>query len=180
MPRQTRTAFLLAGGALLLGGASAAVAATEEDEALLRLGAAAELVAAAFYYRALTSRHFDRRDRAELRRARLADQSHYSALVAQLGPTAPVASDFDLRLPKAAFDSEEGARALGTRIERAVLGVHLTAASSLSTPELRALAARMAASEAAHVTFLSGTVGAPLPDLVDAERASRILAPYWG
>ena len=111
---------------------------------------------------------------------RLADGRHYRELVAAIGPGAPVAGDLDLRFPNGAFASRSAVVALGTRIERAVLGIHLTAAASLSTPELRTLAARVAASEAAHVAFFAGTVGDPLPSPLDAERATDLLAPYWG
>ena len=55
-----------------------------------------------------------------------------------------------------------------------------TRAAALSIPELRSLAARVAASEAAHLAFLAGGVGDALPRLLDLERATELLAPYWG
>jgi hypothetical protein len=173
--------FLLAGGALLVGGARPALAAPPiEEDAALRLGASTELVANSFYYRALASGRFIRREREELRRARLAEQRHYTALVAEIGPTAPTADDLDLHVPARAFASRAAAIALGSRLERALLGIHLTAVAALSTPELRSLVGRMAASEAAHLAYLGNTVGSPLPSAVDVERATSLLAPYWG
>jgi hypothetical protein len=50
---------------------------------------------------------------------------------------------------------------------------------------LRALTARIAASEAAHVSYLRslaghGVLGAALPRPLSVEQATRQLAPFWG
>jgi len=191
MPRYkaTRRELLLAGTAAAtaaaLGIAAPAAADDEEDEAVLRLAASAELVATAYYTRALGSRRFDRRERELLRAARLADQRHYSMLVAALGPTAPTPADLDLRLPSASFRSRAATLRLGLRIERAIAGVYVNAAAAVGAPERRSLVAGLAASEATHVSVLSDLAGGspvarPLPAAIGVEEASELLAPYWG
>ena len=189
MPRRlwNRREVLIGGAAVAVAGVtvSDARADDESDEALLRLGASAELVATAFYTRALGSHRFDRRERELLLRARFADQRHYSRLVAALGPGAPAAEDPDVRLPTAAFRSRTGAVELGLRIERAIAGIYVEAAATVDAPARRALVASLAASEATHVGALASLAGgvplaAPLPASIDVERATELLAPFWG
>jgi Ferritin-like domain len=187
MPRTlTRTGFLAggaaAGASLLVPGL--ARAATEDDLALLRLAASAELVTTAFYYRAAGSPALGAAERRAFRRARYSDQRHYSLLVRAIGVDAPVKEDFDIGFRPRTFGTRRRIAETGSLLERAVLGIHLSAAAAISTPELRLFAARLAASEGRHLALLTQVaggdiVGAPLPDPIDVERASEVLAPYW-
>ena len=185
MPRYTRTraGFLLGSGAVLLAPGTALGAPPDEDVALLRLAASAELLLNPFLYRALVSRYFDRNERTALKAARLADQRHYSELVAAIGPEAPVVDDFEITFPKQAFASRNAAVVLGLSLERTVVGVYMTLATSLQDGSLRALASRIGASQATHLSLFSTLAGrGPLasPTAVDVERATELLAPYWG
>jgi hypothetical protein len=174
----------LAGGAAVAGLAAPSVrAAPDEDLALLHLAASAELVLSPFLYRAITSRRFDRDERRALRAARAADQRHYSELVAAIGSDAPVPADFELRLPKRAFATRRATVDLGLTLERTVVGVYMTLTTSLQDTGLRALASRVGASQATHLSLFSTLAGrgqVAAPEAVDVERASEVLAPYWG
>lgn len=186
MPRRiTRARLLVAGAGAALALPEVAGAATEDDLALLRLAASAELVTMAFYHRAKSSSAATSVDRRAFREALFADQRHYSLLVRAIGADAPVGEDFEIGFRRGTFASRSRIAEVGGRLERVVLGVHLNAASVLSTPELRLLAARLAASEGRHVALLASVaggdlVGPPLADAIDVERASQLLAPYWG
>jgi hypothetical protein len=66
-----------------------------------------------------------------------------------------------------------------------VLGVYLTGARDVGDPALRGLLARLAASEASHVSVLSGLatgrpVGTAFPVPMDLENASDVVGPYLG
>jgi hypothetical protein len=164
-------------------GAPAAQAAPEEDIALLRLAAAAELVLHPFLYRAVVSRRFDHDERGALRAARLADQRHYTELVPAIGPEAPVVDDFSIAFPARAFADRASIVTLGLSLERTLVGIYLSAVTSLQDAGLRALASRIGASQATHLSLFStlagrGPLAAPTP--VAVERATELLAPYWG
>ena len=70
-------------------------------------------------------------------------------------------------------------------METAFVGTYVGAAGSLQTPELRLAAAQIAASEAMHLSVLSGIqsgtpVGQAFPVALDVEQASDALDAYFG
>ena len=73
---------------------------------------------------------------------------------------------------------------LGAAIETALAGTYASAAATASTVELRALLAQVAVSEGQHVAVLNrmrGGAPAPsFPELLDVERASAALGPFFG
>lgn len=176
----TRTRLLSLAALPLLAPAPARADAAEGDSAILRLAASAELVANSFYYRALETHRFAAQERRLLQAARAADQSHYTLLVRAIGADAPVASDFALGFPAAAFASRRATLALGVRIERGLLGIYAAAAGALQDPDLRVLAARLAASEATHLAFLGAPASGPLPEApaLDLATGSAFFDPY--
>jgi rubrerythrin len=189
----TRRAFVAgAGGALIALAAGPGVAralapdeVSEDDLACLQLAASAELLASAFYARAARTKWATGRTRATLQRAGAADRAHHRALSQLIGAGAPAASDLDVRYPRRTFSSARRAAAAGGAIERAVLGVYLSAAAGAESAALRTLAARAAAAEARHLAVLADLEGADLlgpalPRPLDLEAATRILSPYWG
>jgi hypothetical protein len=188
MPRLTRAGLLQGGAGAALGlafpSSASAAAPTEDDLAVLRLAASAELVATAFYARAARLRSFSPGVRRLLLRAREIDLRHYRLLAGQIGTNPPRATDLDISFPAAAFRRRTGVLGLGQIIEQTLRGIYLHGASVHTTPGLRAQAASLAASEAAHLTVLErlnggSGLGAVQPQAIDPERASVALAPYW-
>jgi Ferritin-like domain len=166
-------------------GVSRARAAPEEDMAWLRLSASAELVAEAFCLRAARAPVLEGDERQRFREALAADRRHYGLLAAAIGPEAPTTLDFSIGFRRSTFRSRARLLAVGVRIKRTLVGLNLGAAGAISDAGLRALTARIAASEAAHLSYLSSlrgsaVLGAALPDVLDLERATGELAPFWG
>jgi Ferritin-like domain len=182
----TRRDFALSAALVALGGSEAVAApAPEEDLAWLRLSASAELVAQAFCAGAAASRALSSTERRRFREAFAADRRHYLALAAAIGPDAPVASDFSIGFRRRTFTSRERLLAVGVRIKRTLVGLNLGATTSISHGPLRAVTGRIAASEASHLSYLSSiaggsALGAALPRVLDLERATQELTPFWG
>jgi hypothetical protein len=182
----TRRDFAASAALLALGASDAAWAnAPEEDIAWLRLSASAELVAQAFLARAAASQVLARPERRRLREALGADRRHYAALAAEIGPDTPVESDFSIGFRRSTFGSRDGLLAVGARIKRTLVGLNLGATTSISDVQLRAVTGRIAASEASHLSYLSSiaggsALGVALPRVLDVERATQELAPFWG
>lgn len=181
----SRRQFALSAALLALGGSEAAWGATEEDLAWLRLSASAELVAAAFCAGAGRAPVLSRAERRRFREALAADRRHYGLLAAAIGADAPTESDFSIGFLRRTFASRARLLLVGARIKRALLGLNLGAAESISDPALRALTARIAASEAAHLSYLSSlaggaVLGAAMPRVLGVEEATKELAPFWG
>ena len=181
----SRRQFALSAALLALGGSEVAGAATEEDLAWLRLSASAELVAEAFCAEAGRARLLSRGERRRFGAALAADRRHYGLLAAAIGVDAPSESDFSIGFPRRTFGSRARLLAVGTRIKRTLVGLNLGATESISDPALRALTARIAASEAAHLSYLSSlsggaVLGAAMPRVLGVEGATKELAPFWG
>lgn len=181
----SRRQFAFSAALLALGGAGLARAATEEDLAWLRLSASAELVAAAFCAAGARARVLSPGERRRFREALTADRRHYILLAAAIGADAPTESDFSIGFPRRTFGSRARLLAVGARIKRTLVGLNLGATESISDPGLRALTARIAASEAAHLSYLSSlaggaVLGAAMPRVLGIEGATAGLAPFWG
>jgi hypothetical protein len=181
----SRRQFAFSAALLALGAPGLARAATDEDLAWLRLSASAELVATAFCVGAARARVLSRGERRRFREALAADSRHYGLLAAAIGADAPTESDFSIGFPRHTFGSRARLLAVGARIKRTLLGLNLGATESISDPQLRALTARIAASEAAHLSYLSSlaggaVLGAAMPKVLGIEGATVELAPFWG
>jgi len=188
------------GAGLVVGGTVAALVAgpafggetppeeegpSEEDLASIRLAAAAELLAIDFYARALAARRFSGEVRRYFARARGNELAHYAALAKVLGDGAPVRDDFQFVYPSRTFASRSKTASVGVKLETAFVGAYLGAVASLTDPSLRNVAAQIAASEAQHLSVLSGLangtpIGSPFPAPLDAEQASDALDPFLG
>ena len=181
----TRRDFALSAAALLALGASDARAATEDELAWLRLSASAELVAEAFCAGAAGARALSRAERRRFREALAADRRHYGLLAAAIGPDVPTELDFSIGFRRATFRSRARLLAVGARIKRTLVGLNLGATEAISDAGLRALTARIAASEAAHLSYVSSlaggaVLGAAMPGVLGIERATQELTPFWG
>jgi hypothetical protein len=183
--RLTRRDFAVSAALLALGVPDAARAATEEELAWLRLSASAELVAEAFCAGAARARVLSRGERRRFQEALSADRRHYALLAAAIGPEAPVESDFSIGFRRRTFGSRAHLLAIGARIKRTLVGLNLGATAAMSDGALRALMARIAASEAAHLSYVSSlaggaVLGAAMPRVLGIEAATEELGPFWG
>ena len=74
------------------------------------------------------------------------------------GQTPAVAADFDFSYPKGAFASRSSIAKLGVTLETAFLGAYLGAVDGLQTSALKQPVARIAASEAQHLSVFTRLV----------------------
>lgn len=180
----TRRGFVVTAGVVVLGGTDA-LAATEDELAWLRLGASAELVAEALCASAARTQALSRGERRRFGETLAADRRHYELLAAAIGADAPTETDFSIGFRRGTFASRSRLLGVALRIKRTLVGLNLGGAAAISDSGLRALTARIAASEAAHVSYLSslaghGVLGAALPKPLNMEQATEQLAPFWG
>jgi Ferritin-like domain len=180
-------ALLAAGSASgLLAGTASADAIPDEDLAYARLLVAAELLSADFYARAVASNRFEGKAQTSLRRARFNEREHYKSVAGILsgaGQTPAVAADFDFSYPKGSFASRTSIAKLGLTLENTFLGAYLGAVGALQTDVLRQPMARIAASEAEHVSVLTHLAGRmpfelSFPEVLTIEEASNALDAY--
>jgi hypothetical protein len=180
----TRRSFVVVAGLAALG-AGEAVAVTEDERAWLRLSASAELVAEALCAIAVRTQALSRGERRRFSEVLAADRRHYELLAAAIGPDAPTETDFNIGFRRGTFASRARLLGVALRIKRTLVGLNLGAAAAISDSGLRALTARVAASEAAHVSYVSsllghGVLGAALPRPLNVEQATDQLTPFWG
>jgi len=177
----------IAGASLFGASAGPASAGVEEDLALVRLAIAGELVGAQFFAGGLDSGLFDGAVKRALSRAQFNDEEHLAALAQALAAAGQTPAegygDFVYTFPEGAFESGRRFGEVGVSLKTAVLGAYLGAVQVLESPGLRIAAARIASSEAAHLSVLAGLagilpVGISFPALLDIEQASEGLAPF--
>jgi rubrerythrin len=180
-------AILVAGSATgLFAGSASADAIPDGDLAYARLLVGAEVLAADFYARAIASRQFSRHASRYLKRALFNEREHYrsiSEILTGVGQTPATAADFDFAYPKRSFVSKTSIAKLGVTLETTFLGAYLGAVDALQTNALKQPVARIAASEAEHLSFcrrLSGgnPVGISFPDALTVDEASNALDAY--
>jgi rubrerythrin len=179
-------ALALGGGVLAASAAPASAGIGQPDVPVVTLALAAELLGAAFYRQALATKVFDSGERRYLKRALVNEGEHYAAnakLLTDAGQTPGRATDFDLTFPAKGFASRSSAAQLGLRLETVFLGIYLGGVSSLQNTDARALFARIAASQAEHMSVLSRValdrpIGLSFPDPLSVEAASTALDPF--
>jgi hypothetical protein len=155
-------ALLLAGPALVAAPAKARAATSDKDLAYARLFVACELLACDFYRRALGSRQFDSGNLQALRGSLYDERKHLHAvgeILRAAGQTPAKPGDIDFSYPARAFASRTAIAALGARLETLFRGAYLGAVASFDADDLKALAARIAASEAQHLSVFAGEAG---------------------
>jgi hypothetical protein len=182
-----RAALLVAGSAAgLSAGPASADVIPDDDLAYARLLVAAELLGADFYTRAISSKRFDGRAQASLRRARFNEREHYKSVAGILsgaGQTPAVAADFDFSYPRRSFASRTAIAKLGVTLETILLGAYLGAVGAVQTDALKQPLARTAASEAEHLGVLRQLAGGTpfelsFPEALTIEEASNALDAY--
>jgi rubrerythrin len=182
------TALGLGAGALLAAPTARAANGPlpDLDLALARLAIGSELLAITFYTAAIESKRFKDDDLRSLQRARFNEDEHLTAvsqILSGAGETPETADDFDFAFPAGAFRSRESIARLGVQLETAALGTYLGAVDEFASPDLKTTAARIAASEAQHLSAFSRiasgrAVGISFPAPLDYETASAALDPF--
>jgi hypothetical protein len=156
------------------------------DLALARLAVGAEVLAGAFYTEAIASKKLGRDEDAHMKRALFNEQEHLktvSEIISGTGQTPSTADDFTISFPKGTFDSACAIATLGRELETTFLGLYLGAVDTYGPPDLKTTAARIAASEAQHLSVFAELsanrpVGISFPAPLDLETASDLLDPY--
>jgi hypothetical protein len=179
-------ALLASGTALALVEAARAGTPSDNDLAFSRLLIAAELLALDFYGRVLRGGRFGSRTARELARARADERKHHRAMARVLlaaGQTPAGPGDIDFTYPRRSFASRSSSAALGVRLESLFLSAYLGAVQGFEAEELKTTAARIAASEAQHLSLFAGVargerVGAAFPRPWTIDRASDALAQF--
>ena len=179
-------ALLASGTALALVEAARAGTPSDNDLAFSRLLIAAELLALDFYGRVLRGGRFGSRTARELARARADERKHHRAMARVLldaGQTPAGPGDIDFTYPRRSFASRSSSAALGVRLEALFLSAYLGAVQGFEAEELKTTAARIAASEAQHLSLFAGVargerVGAAFPRPWTIDRVSDALAQF--
>lgn len=178
----------MAGSAAGSLAASPALADTipDGDLAYARLLVGGELLAADFYARAIASKRLAGDALKSVRRAHFNEQEHYravSGILGGAGQTPAVAEDFDFSYPKGSFTSKTSIAKIGVSLETALLGAYLGAVDGLQSDEFKQPIARIAASEAEHLSVLTrfsggDPVGVSFPSPLTIEQASDALDEF--
>lgn len=166
--------------------AAASGALADLDLALARLAVGAEILAVEFYTRAIASKTFSDDETKYFKRALFNEQEHLQAVsevLAGAGQTPSTADDFDITFPDGTFDSRGSIARLGVALETAFVGSYLGAVDAFAPSDLKTTAARIAASEAQHLSVFSDLaanhpVGISFPAPLDVESASDLLDEY--
>ena len=173
-------------GLVVAEAAAASGPLADLDLTLARLAVGVELLAGDFYTAAIESKRFQDDELRFLQRARFNEDEHLTAvseILSGAGQTPSTADDFDFTFPKGAFDSRRSIARLGVGIETISLGTYLGAVDEFIPGDLKTTAARIAASEAEHLSLLSRIayrrpVGISFPLALDYATASAALDQY--
>ena len=149
--------MLVAGSAFgALAGEAAADPLSDNDLAFARLLTGVELLAIDFYTRAVAAARFRTVGHKYLDDALSNEVEHYnsvSAILSGAGFTPATAADFEFIYPKSAFGSSLSIAQLGRSLETMFLGSYLGAVAGVQAQPLTQPLARIAASEAQHLTL---------------------------
>jgi hypothetical protein len=179
-------ALLVAGSALgQFVGTAAAEPLPDGDLAYARLLVATELLGANFYARAIASKKPGPRLLKRLKLARANELQHYQSvgnILTGAGLTPAGDGDIDFRYPGHAFRSEGSIAKVALELENVMLGAYLGAVDGIQTAALKPVVARIAASEAQHVAYLSTIKGLSsfqaFPNPMTIQQVSNALDAY--
>ena len=109
------------------------------------------------------------------------EKAHKAFLGAALGAKAPKGLHF--KIPASALTTGQSVLNFGVALERAFVETYLGAVESLSSADLKVVAAKVAANEATHFSFFDAAAGGHgvLPSLaptVTIAQAATVLTPY--
>jgi hypothetical protein len=179
-------ALAVGGGVLAAAGSPASAGIGQPDIPVVTLALAAELLGAEFYMEALNAKVFSAAEDRYLKRALFNENEHYTAMAQILtdaGQTPGQAADFDFTFPAKAFATRNSAAQLGLQLETAFVGIYVGGAGSLQDAGTRSVFARIAASQAEHVSLFSGIVlnkpiGMSFPVALSVQDGSTALDPF--
>ena len=156
-------AVLVAGS---VAGAFAADAAADplspNDLAFARLLVGVELLSIDFYFRAMNSGRFKPVGQKYLRNTFVNEIDHsrtVSDILSGAGYTPATASDFEFIYPKRTFTSRGAVATLGRELETVSLGAYLGAVGGVQAQALVQPLARIATSEAQHLSMWASELG---------------------
>ena len=156
-----------AGVVALAGVAAQPAGAAELDLANVRLVCSSKRLAITWYTRWIDAGAAARPDvstRKVLIELRKQEQAHYALLAPLLGGTAPTDGDFEYTLPKGALRSSVAAAGFSLALENLLLGIAIAASATTQDAGISESLARVAASDAQHVSALSSLAGgSPIP-----------------
>ena len=146
--------------------AAAADPLPDGDLAFARLLIGVELLAEDFYTQAIAAKRFRPVGQKYLAVALQNEQAHYesvSLILSGASLTPATAADFDFSYPAGSFGSRGSIAKLGRELETIFLGAYLGAIAGLQTLALAEQLARIAASEAQHLSLWTAELdGRPL------------------
>ena len=179
-------ALLVAGSALgQFVGTAAADPLPDGDLAYARLLVATELLGADFYATAIASHKAGARLLKRLKLAHANELEHYQSvgmILTGAGFTPAGAGDIDFAYPRNTFKSEGSIAKVGLELETIMLGAYLGGVDGMQTAALKPVVARIAASEAQHVAYLSTIKGLSsfqaFPNPMTIQQVSNALDAY--
>ena len=158
-----RALLVRAGSGVGLGGISGAVpSAAETDLSSVRLVCSSKRLSITWYTRWLDAAPSARpsvTSRKLVRELRRQEQTHYALLAPLLGTTAPRDDDFDFKLPPNALRSSASAAQFSLDLEKLIAGIGIGACAAADDRGIAESLARVAASDAQHVSALGALVG---------------------
>ena len=156
-----------AGVVALAGLAAQPAAAAELDLTNVRLVCSSKRLAITWYTRWINAGSAVRPDvstRTLVLELRKQEQAHYALLAPLLNGTAPSDDDFDYTLPAGALRSANAATGFSLDLENLLLGTAIAASATTQDAGISESLARVAASDAQHVSALSSLAGgSPVP-----------------
>jgi len=161
---KTGAALLVGGAALRYVESAKADPLTDGDLAYARLLVGLELLSIDFYARALEAKQFKPHGQKKLREALGHEQAHYQSvgqILTGAGLVPAGDGDIDFAYPPGTFKKPGGIAKLGFHLETISVGAYLGAVSGLQSGQLVQQMARIAASEAQHLSAFGSSLGRP-------------------
>ena len=162
---KTGAALLVAGSALgRFADTAKAEPLSDGDLAYARLLIGLELLSIDFYARSLAAKQFKAPAQKRLRTALAHEQAHYQSvgqILVGAGLTPAGDGDIDFTYPAGAFKKPGAIAKLGFQLETMSVGAYLGAVSGLQSSQLVQQMARIAASEAQHLSAFGSSLGRP-------------------
>lgn len=186
--RTAKGGAALAVGGGILGAVStpASAAIGTDDIPLVTQAVAIELVGGVFYTEAISTGGMNANDTRYFTRALANETDHYKAvakILTDAKQTPGTASDFNFTFPTGAFETTRSIAKLGVQLESIFLGSYLGAVAELTDAYTRGVFARIAASQAQHLSLLSGIaqnkpIGMSFPVPLSLDAVSVALDPF--
>ncbi len=179
---------LVAGGAMLgqVTGISFAASGGVSDNSTLQAAYAAESLAVYVYSAIIKNFHKFKHPKLEnldyFKAALKNEQDHKAFLGKALGAKTP--TELQLKIPASSLASTKALLKTGVALETAFVQTYLGAVETLSSTELKVIAAKVAANEATHFSFFDAELGghavlASLPPTGTVTDAAKALSPAF-